>query len=326
MEPKVILKVEDLKTCFYSQRGVAKVVNGVSFELRKGEILGIVGESGCGKSITAASILGVLPGSSGKIVGGKIIFENENLLEKSPEEMRGIRGNKISIICQNPGTLLNPLLTIGRQLGEVAEFHSLGEDRKKRSRIRERVIEILQDVQIPSPEMQIDNYPFRLSGGLAQRVAIGMSLMCRPEIIIADEPTTALDVTIQAQIVQLLRRLREEFGTSIIFITHDFGVIARTCDTVGVMYAGRIIEYADVRDLFGNPRHPYTVGLMKSIPILGSGQDKLHSLRGQPPDPMDLPEGCVFEPRCEKRIAKCRVQYPPEVHIGKDHYVSCWVH
>jgi peptide/nickel transport system ATP-binding protein/oligopeptide transport system ATP-binding protein len=164
MEPKVILKVEDLKTCFYSQRGVAKVVNGVSFELRKGEILGIVGESGCGKSITAASILGVLPGSSGKIVGGKIIFENENLLERSPEEMRKIRGNKISIICQNPGTLLNPLLTIGRQLGEVAEFHSLGEDRKKRSRIRERVIEILQDVQIPSPEMQIDNYPFRLSG------------------------------------------------------------------------------------------------------------------------------------------------------------------
>ncbi len=325
MKQEIILKVDDLKTYFYSTRGVVKAVNGVSFELRKGEVLGIVGESGCGKSITASSILRVLPGFSGKIEGGKIIFNNENLLEKDDEEMRKIRGRKISIICQNPGTLLNPLLTIGSQLGEVMKFHDHRKDNKKKGRIRQRVIEALKEVQIPSPEMQIKNYPFRLSGGMAQRVVIAMSLMCKPEIIIADEPTTALDVTIQAQILRLLKELREQYGTSIIFITHDFGVIARICQTVGVMYAGRIVEYNDVKGLFRNPRHPYTVGLMKSISILGARKDKLYSMMGQPPDPINLPEGCTFEPRCQNSMPICREKYPPAVYIDKKYYYTCWL-
>ena len=323
MNGEVILKVEDLKTYFYTRQGVVKAINGVSFNLRKEEILGIVGESGCGKSVTALSILRVLPGFTGRVVGGKIIFHNEDILEKDEEEMRQIRGGKISMICQNPNTSLNPVFTIGSQLKEVLEFH--GKSKGSSKRVQERLVKMLTEVQIPSPEIQIKNYPFQLSGGMKQRVVIAMSLICEPEIIIADEPTTALDVTIQGQILRLFKELRARHGTSIIFITHDLGVIARLCHTVAVIYAGRIIEYNQIRDFFENPRHPYTIGLMKSNPVFGKRKEMLYSMRGQPPDLINPPSGCAFEPRCSNRIPICKETYPPKIKIQGDYYFTCWL-
>jgi oligopeptide/dipeptide ABC transporter ATP-binding protein len=319
----IILRIEDLKTYFYTRQGVVKAVNGVSFNLKAGEILGIVGESGCGKSVTAFSILRVLPGFSGRIVDGRILFHDENLLEKSEAEMRQIRGGKIAMIPQNPHTSLNPVFAIGTQLKEVIDFH--GRKRKYLEDAQNRILKMLTEVQIPSPEIQVRNFPFQLSGGMKQRVVIAMSLLCEPEIIIADEPTTALDVTIQAQILRLLKELREKHGTSIIIITHDLGVIARLCHTVAVMYAGRIVEYNHMKDLFQKPRHPYTLGLMKSNPVFGKKKETLLSMKGQPPDLINLPKGCPFEPRCSISLQVCKEKYPPKAQIMGNYYYACWL-
>lgn len=320
-----LLRVEHLRTHFYTSRGVVKALRGVSFEVMREEVLGIVGESGCGKSVTASSILRVLPSLTARIVAGKIIFAGQNLIELSEEEMRKIRGGRISIICQNPTSSLNPLLTIGSQLGEVLSGHRFKKENGKNSTaITKKILEILEDVQIPSPEMQISNYPFRLSGGMLQRIAIAMALLCTPEILIADEPTTALDVTIQAQILILLRELKKKYNTSIIFITHDLGVIARICDTVAVMYAGKIVEYNEVKELFRRPRHPYTRGLLRSIPILGGERRRLYSLGGQPPDLVSESEGCSFADRCEVRVGKCFKAYPDQFPVNGRFYYTCW--
>lgn len=320
---EVVLDVEGLKTHFDTRRGLVKAVDGVSFSLHRGETLGIVGESGSGKSVTAFSLMRALPGLTGRTVGGRVMFHGTDLLELPEEQMRRIRGGRISMICQNPNTSLNPVFTIGDQLRETVAFHEDGKGAAATA--DERVLRLLREVQLPSPEVQARRYPFQLSGGMKQRVAIAMALICEPEILIADEPTTALDVTIQAQILRLLREVRERHRTSIIFITHDLGVVAQLCDTVAVMYAGRVVEYNEIGALFKHPRHPYTTGLMKSNPVFGRKQDVLHSMEGQPPDLVALPTGCAFATRCPQAGPRCRAEDPPRVAIDDKHYFVCWL-
>jgi oligopeptide transport system ATP-binding protein len=316
-----LLQVRDLETRFYTQDGVVQAVNGVDYDLGEGETLGIVGESGCGKSVSVLSMMRLIPSPPGKITGGKVLFEERDLLKMDSDEIRHIRGNRVAMIFQDPMTSLNPVLTIGRQVGEALEVH-LGMDK---SRARRRSIELLEMVGIPQADQRIRDYPHQFSGGMRQRVMIAMALSCNPQILIADEPTTALDVTIQAQIVELVKRLRDEIGMAVIWITHDLGVVAGLVDRVNVMYAGYIVETGPVKDIYARPRHPYTIGLLGSLPRLDeSMHEKLSSIEGLPPDLIAPPPGCPFAPRCAYVTERCQVENPILEAVGRDHQTACW--
>jgi len=317
-----LLEVKGLRTQFFTQDGIVHAVNGISYTLDEGETLGIVGESGSGKSVGVMSLIRLIPSPPGKIVDGEVIFEGQDLLKISDEEIRSIRGNKIAMIFQDPMTSLNPVLTINRQIGEALELH-LGMDKNQ---AKQRSIELLELVGIPSARDRINNYPHQFSGGMRQRVMIAMGLSCNPQLLIADEPTTALDVTIQAQIIDLVKRLRDEIGMAIIWITHDLGVVAGLADRVLVMYAGCIVEESPVRDLYENPRHPYTLGLLGSLPRLDAERpEKLLSIEGLPPDLIDYPQGCPFYARCNYRIDICAHEMAPLKTVGVGHKAACHV-
>jgi len=317
---KIILQVEDLRTFFFTRKGVVKAVDGVSFYVREGETFGIVGESGCGKTVTGLSILRLLPEPAGRIVGGKIIFNGTNLLELSKKEMREYRGRMIAMILQDPMTSLNPVYTIGDQIAESVRLHQGLRDEM----VEKEVISALRLLKIPSPEILLEDYPFQLSGGMRQRVVGAIAMSCYPRLLIADEPTTALDATIQAQYIALFKEIQKKTNVAIIYITHDFGVIANMCHRVGVMYAGKILETAMTKELFKAPKHPYTSALINSVPRLDRKDDRLYSIEGQPPSLMNLPPGCRFSPRCSMAQAVCSEQEPPEVEISDGHSVSCW--
>ncbi len=320
-----LLDVRGLKTYFFTEDGVVKAVDGVDLQVYPGEVLGLVGESGCGKSVTSFSILRLVD-EPGRIVAGEVWFEGQNLLALSEAEMSRIRGNRISMIFQQPKSSLNPVFTIGDQIAEVFQVH---QGMKKKQAWREAV-NLLRLVGLPDPESKAHAYPHQLSGGQAQRVMIAMALALRPRLLIADEPTTALDVTIQAQIMDLILDLRARFGTSVILISHDLGLIAEAADRVAVMYAGRIVEQAPVRELFAAPKHPYTQGLIASVPVLGRVQERLSTIPGTVPNLVDLPPGCRFAPRCQARVehdlALCTQTEPDLIEVGPDHWVRCWLY
>jgi peptide/nickel transport system ATP-binding protein len=315
-----LLDVRDLCTHFATDHGDFRAVDGVSFTLDAGRTLGIVGESGCGKSVTSLSIMGLVPQPPGRIAGGQVLFDGVDLLQLPPDAMRELRGDALAMIFQEPMTSLNPVFTIGDQIAEGVLRHR----KMSREDAKARALEMLRRVRIPSPEERYDDYPHRLSGGMRQRVMIAMALACGPKLLIADEPTTALDVTIQAQILDLMRTLREETGTAIMLITHDLGVIAEVADDVVVMYAGRIVERAPVASLFASPQHPYTIGLLGSIPKLHLDQARLAAIEGQVPNPLTRVAGCAFHPRCPFAEERCRVESPPLVAIGAGHEAACW--
>ena len=315
-----LLEVDGLRTSFRVEAGEFSAVDGVSFSIDAGRTLGLVGESGCGKSVTALSIMGLVPAPAGRIVSGAIRFEGVDLLQLSAAELRELRGDRISMIFQEPMTSLNPAFTVGEQIVEGILRHR----RSSREEARSRAIEMLRRVHIPSPEKRFDDYPHRLSGGMRQRVMIAMALACEPKLLIADEPTTALDVTIQAQILDLMRTLRRETGTAIILITHDLGVVAELADEVAVMYAGRIVERAPVETLFARPEHPYTVGLLGSIPRLDLEQERLPAIEGAVPNPLAPVPACSFHPRCPFAIEKCRRDDPVTRPVGERHIAACW--
>ena len=315
-----VLEVNDLHTYFFNRRGITKAVDGVSFSLKEGETLGIVGESGCGKSMTALSLLGLVPKPAARIVSGEIILDGEDLVKKTTKEMRDIRGKKISMILQDPQTSLNPVFSIGNQVMEA-----LGVSNKlSRKEMVGRAVDALRNVRVAAPERRMSDYPHQMSGGMKQRVIGAIAISSTPKVIIADEPTTALDVTIQLQYLQLLREIQEETGLAIIFITHDFGIVARMCDRVAVMYAGRIIESGDVRTLFNSPTHPYTHALMASVPQMDR-TERLFAIDGQPPALFALPEGCRFAARCSHVKDHCTQEYPPTGQPETGHNVSCWM-
>jgi oligopeptide/dipeptide ABC transporter ATP-binding protein len=320
-----ILEVKGLKTQFFTEAGVVRAVDGIDFYVQRGEVLGIVGESGCGKSVTSLSIMRLV-GHPGKIVNGEIIFDNEDLLKLPESRMIRIRGNRISMIFQQPQSCLNPVFKVGEQLSEVLFIH---QDLQKEEG-RKRAVELLTMVGIPEPESRVQAYPHELSGGMAQRVMIAMALACVPELLIADEPTTALDVTIQAQILDLMRNLRNKMDTSIILITHDLGVVAEMCDRVCVMYAGRIVEESPVVPLFQNPKHPYTAALIGSTPVLGQAEKELVTIPGSVPNLIRLPGGCKFAPRCTARVENeleiCTEEEPELKQIAPNRYVRCWLY
>jgi len=318
---KVHLEVENLKTYFFTRRGVEKAVDGVSFSVNQAQTFGRVGESGCGKSVSCLSILRLVPEPAGRIVGGRILLGGENLLEKTEDKMRKIRGSRISMILQDPMTSLNPVFTIGDQLFEALQLHR----HLKGQSLLDRGKELLKKVGIASPEFRLRNYPHELSGGMKQRVVGAIALSCEPHLLICDEPTTSLDVTIQAQYLRLLKELQQQAGLTMIFVTHDFGIVARMCDRVGVMYAGRMVEVADCRELFNNPTHPYTKALMSSVPKLEMREERLLSIEGEPPALYNLPTGCSFAPRCTSRSTECKMEeFPPSVEVGDGHWVNCW--
>lgn len=317
----LVLEIQQLQTYFYVRGQVAKAVDEVDLAIASGQTLGLVGESGCGKSVTAHSIIGLIPDPPGKVVGGRILFEGTDLLELPEARMRKIRGNRISMVFQEPMTSLNPVYSVGNQVAEVIKLHQ----HLSRSETRNRVIEMFQLVGIPEAEKCIACYPHQMSGGMRQRAMIAMALACSPTLMIADEPTTALDVTIQAQILALMNKLKEETGASILFITHDLGVIAEMAQHVAVMYAGKIMEYTDVKTLFAEPKHPYTIGLLQSILVLGRGQrdQKLNAISGVVPSLLNLPSGCLFSDRCPDVFADCRTIEPHMYQVGKNHSARC---
>jgi oligopeptide/dipeptide ABC transporter ATP-binding protein len=315
-----LLEVKGLRTLFAVEGGEVRAVDGVDFRLERGRTLGIVGESGCGKSVTALSIMGLVPQPPGRIAGGQVLFEGEDLLKAPAQRLRDLRGDQLSMIFQEPMTSLNPAFQVGEQIAEVLLRHR-GLSKKE---AQDSSVEMLRRVRIPSPERRARDYPHQLSGGMRQRVMIAMALACNPKLLIADEPTTALDVTIQAQILELMRTLRAELGTATILITHDLGVIAELADEVIVMYAGQVIERCAAERLFAEPQHPYTVGLLGSIPRLHLEQERLAAIEGFVPDASALPEGCRFHPRCPFAIEKCRSEIPVLAEITKDHYAACW--
>jgi oligopeptide/dipeptide ABC transporter ATP-binding protein len=317
----IVLEVHDLHTHIFTRWGVVRAVDGVSFYLRQGETLGIVGESGCGKTMTALSLLRLVPRPGGRIVQGKILLEGENLLEKSDNEMRHIRGRRISMILQDPQTSLNPVFTIGNQLIEGIRIHH---HREGYQALVRRAIDALKQVRVAAPERRVQDYPHQMSGGMKQRVVGAISISCEPRVIIADEPTTSLDVTIQAQYLRLLREIQEETGLSLIFITHDFGIVAKMCDRVMVMYAGRVVESGPVREIFNKPSHPYTQALLSSVPKLEERPERLYSIQGQPPALWDVPPGCRFAARCPYADDRCQQEYPPSYTIGDGHNANCW--
>lgn len=315
-----LLEVKNLRTYFFTDDGTARSVDGISYEVDRGETLGVVGESGCGKSVTALSIMRLIPDPPGKITGGEILYNGRNLLELPEEEMRKIRGNEVSMIFQEPMTSLNPVFTIGYQIDETVILHQ----HVSKAEARNRAIEMLRLVGIPAPEQRYEEYPHQLSGGMRQRVMIAMALSCNPQLLIADEPTTALDVTVQAQILELITRLQEELGMGMIMITHDLGVIAEVSDRVAVMYAAKIVEYSTADEIFYNPKHPYTIGLLKSIPRLGEHKTKLATIEGTVPSPTNFPAGCHFCTRCQYADQLCWNDEPPLVEIETGHSVACW--
>src|SRR3954468_2591461 len=320
-----ILDVRGLKTSFYTRDGVVRAVSGIDFHVDRGEILGLVGESGCGKSVTSMSVLRLIA-KPGQIEAGTVMFDGRDLLKIPADEMRKIRGDRISMIFQQPQSSLNPVWDVGRQIGEVLEIHR----NMKRKAARDRALELLRMVGIPDPMRRLSSFPHEMSGGMAQRVMIAMALACEPELLIADEPTTALDVTIQAQILDLIRELRRETGTAVILITHDLGVVAEMCDRVAVMYAGEIVEHTDVESLFRTPLHPYTRGLIGSIPVVGDVREELAVIPGNVPNLIDLPKGCRFAPRCltrvEEDLAISLDVHPSLLPASPDHDVRCWVY
>ncbi len=316
-----LLEVRNLKTSFLSAAGTVRAVDGVSWDVEAGETVALVGESGCGKSVSALSIMRLVAEPAGRIEGGEILYKGRDLLKLSEEEMRAVRGRDIAMIFQEPMTSLNPVLSIGRQLTEGLEIHM----KMTRSEARARAIGLLAMVGIPDPERRLGQYPHHFSGGMRQRMMIAMALACNPSLILADEPTTALDVTIQAQILELMRDLARRLGVAMLIITHNLGVVARYADRVNVMYAGRIIERARAGELYANPRHPYTLGLLRSVPRLDEPRRaRLDPIEGQPPDLTRLPPGCAFAPRCSYRVERCAESAPPLVALGAEHCSACW--
>ncbi len=316
-----LLEVKDLKTAFYTFEGVVKAVDGVSYEVEEGETLGLVGESGCGKSVSALSLMRLIPDPPGKITDGEIFFEGEDILKIDMDDMRRIRGAKMSMVFQEPMTSLNPVLTLEKQLSETLQLHK-GMNREE---ARNESVNLLGRVGIPDPERRVRQYPHQFSGGMRQRVMIAMALSCSPKLIIADEPTTALDVTIQAQILELMKSLTTEFGVALIVITHNLGVVARYADRMNIMYAGKIIERGTAKEIYSNPRHPYTVGLLKSVPRLDlPRRAKLDPIEGQPPDLVNIPPGCAFRDRCRWAVDKCATDTPPLMQVGEGHLSACW--
>ena len=318
-----LLEVKDLATYFFTQDGVVKAVDGISYDVEEGEVLGIVGESGCGKSVSALSIMRLVASPPGRTIRGEVLFEGEDLLSLDDAEMRHIRGNRMAMVFQEPMTSLNPVLTIGRQLTETVELH-LGMNKRE---ARERAAELLRMIGIPDAERRLKDYPHQFSGGMRQRVMIAMALSCNPRLIIADEPTTALDVTIQAQILELMRDLSKEFGTALVIITHNLGVVARYARRVVVMYEGRIIETGLAADIYHDPKHPYTLGLLNSVPRLDEKErTRLEAIEGLPPDLIDLPEGCAFAPRCRFAYDRCLKESPTLVEAADEHMSACFRH
>ncbi|RHW42700.1 ABC transporter ATP-binding protein [Neobacillus notoginsengisoli] len=318
-----ILEVKNLRTSFFTDEGEVKAVDGVDFSIERGKTLGIVGESGSGKSITSLSILRLIEEETGKIVDGEIIFKGENLLNKTKKQMKSIRGNNISMIFQEPMTSLNPTLTCGEQIAESIRIHQ----KLNRREAWVKAVDMLRQVGIPSPEKRAKQYPFELSGGMRQRVMIAIALACTPELLIADEPTTALDVTIQAQILELIKNLQEELGTSLMIITHDLGVVAEMCDKVAVMYCGKVVEYADVKTIFTNPKHPYTVGLLLSVPKHDQDYEgDLAVIPGSVPSPLNMPKGCRFAPRCPHARDICHSALPELLETADGDKVRCWIY
>ena len=323
MGQELLLQVKDLRTHFYTEAGVVKAVDGVDLEINKGETLGVVGESGSGKSITAMSIMRLIPVPPGKIVSGEVLFSGKDLIKATESEMMKIRGNDIAMIFQDPMTSLNPVLTVGEQIMEAIILHQ----KTGRSEAKKRAVEMLKKVGIPEAEGRVNNYPHQFSGGMRQRVMIAMALSCNPKLLIADEPTTALDVTIQAQILDLMNNLKKDFGTAIMMITHDLGVVAELCQKVLVMYAGNTVEYTSAEALFAAPKHPYTWGLLGSLPKLDeSAKQRLEPIEGQPPDLRRLPQGCNFAPRCKHKKPICEQQKPTLQEIEPGHFVSCFLY
>ena len=319
-ERDVVLKVDDLRTYFTTRWGTVKAVDGISFDLRRGETLGIVGESGSGKSVTMLSLMRLIPMPPGRIVSGSIELDGEDLLKLSDSEMNRVRGSKIALIIQDPMTSLNPVFTIGNQVSEAIKIH---QDIPKRS-VMEQALSVLRKVNIPAAESRMRDYPHQMSGGMRQRVVGAIGISCQPQVLIADEPTTSLDVTIQAQYLALLKELQRDSNVALIFITHDFGIVAKMCDRVAVMYAGRIVEQGSVRDIFNHPSHPYTEALLASVPKMEEDVDRLYSIEGQPPTLHDLPSGCPFAPRCQYVMDQCREEYPTRVTVSEGHDASCW--
>ena len=316
-----LLEVRDLKTYFFTRRGTLKAVDGVSFSLDPGETLAVVGESGSGKSVTALSLLRLVPEPAGRIVDGEVLLEGQNILKLKPREMRRIRGSRISMVLQDPMTSLNPAFSIGDQVGEAVRLHQ----RVGGGELRRRVAEALSRLKIPSAESRMFDYPHQMSGGMRQRVSGAIALSCQPRLLIADEPTTSLDVTIQAQYMELLREIQQRFQISIIFITHDFGIVAATAHKVAVMYAGKIVEMGTTEEIFDNPAHPYTEALLRCVPRSDRLEARLVDIPGQPPDLANLPTGCSFAPRCPKAMERCREAYPPEVEVSPGHVTKCWL-
>ena len=313
------LEVSNLKTYFYTRKGVVKAVDGVSFEIRRGEIFGLVGESGCGKSVTALSIIKLIPKPPGEIVGGNIVFDGETISDKNEAEMTKVRGRKISMIFQDPLTSLDPIMKIGTQIEETIKLHSA----INKEKAKQRVLQVLKDVGIPDPALRVEQFPFQLSGGMRQRVMIAIALAANPELLLADEPTTNLDVTIQAQILELLRNIRNNKGVSILLITHNLGIVAWMCNRVAVMYAGKIVEYGKTKEVFKNPMHPYTTLLLKSIPRLDHGRSRLDSIEGDVPDLLNVPIGCRFHTRCPNAKQICINNEPALTELESEHHVSC---
>ncbi len=315
-----LLQIKELETHFFTSEGVVRAVNGVSYDVQPGETLGLVGESGSGKSVSALSLMRLIPNPPGKIVGGEVVFDGESLLDVDDARMREIRGNDIAMVFQEPMTSLNPVLTIGRQLTEALELH-LG---LKRRDAESRAVELLHLVGIPAAEERLHDYPHQFSGGMRQRVMIAMALSCDPKLLLADEPTTALDVTIQAQVLEVMARLSRELGTAVIVITHNLGVVARYADRVNVMYGGRIVEAGSATDIYHNPRHAYTLGLLESVPRLDARTGRLIPIEGVPPDLTNLPPGCAFEPRCRFATDICREERPELTEVREGHKMACW--
>lgn len=322
MTQEILLEVKNLQTHFTTKRGTSKAVDGIDFKLHKGETLGIVGESGCGKSITSLSILRLIPSPPGKIAGGEILFKGRNLVELPESEMRKLRGNEISMIFQEPMTSLNPVLPVGEQIAEAIRLHQ----KLSKKEAAKQAVEMLRVVGIPSPEKRAKQEPFQLSGGMRQRVMIAMALSCNPEVLIADEPTTALDVTIQAQILRLMKDLQERLGMGVILITHDLGVVAETCDKVAVMYAGNIVEHATTEALFEKPLHPYTQGLLASLPKIHEDQEELYTIEGNVPSAFNMPPGCRFATRCPFATELCHEQKPDLIAHDSGSSVRCWMY
>lgn len=319
---KTLVEFKNLKTYFHTEAGVVKAVNDVSFKIKEGETVCVVGESGCGKSVTSMSLMRLIQAPIGKIEGGEIFYKGKDILKLTDEEMRKIRGNEIAMIFQEPMSSLNPVFTVGSQIMEAIMLHQQCDKKVA----RERAIEMIKLVGIPRADEIVDAYPHELSGGMRQRIMIAMALSCNPNVLIADEPTTALDVTIQAQILDLMRKIKKELNTAILLITHDLGVVAEMADYVVVMYAGKVIEEGPVLDIFSNPAHPYTKGLLKSKPVLGSGDERLYSIPGQVPNPVGMKDSCYFNDRCECCMEKCKSEIPHLRKVSENHKVACWLH